>query len=62
MARSTPNASRKEPGARSISHEEIAAYAYYLWEHEGRPSGRAEELWLQAEAQLRLSLLPDFHP
>lgn len=27
--------------------------AYALWEQEGHPEGRAEEHWLQAEAQLR---------
>ena len=33
--------------------EEIALYAYAIWEHEGRPEGREIEHWQQAEAQLR---------
>jgi len=36
------------------SQEEIAAYAYFLWEIEGRQSGRDWDYWLQAEAQLQL--------
>lgn len=31
------------------SHDTIAERAYHLWESEGRPEGRAEEFWLQAE-------------
>ena len=33
-------------------HGEIALLASQIWEKEGRPSGRDEEIWLQAEAQL----------
>jgi len=36
-----------------VTCEEIALYAYYIWEKEGRPEGRALEHWLQAELQLR---------
>jgi hypothetical protein len=36
-----------------VTREEIALYAYYIWEKEGRPEGRALEHWLQAELQLR---------
>jgi hypothetical protein len=32
--------------------EEIAAYAYKLWEAEGRPHGRDLDHWLQAKAHL----------
>ncbi len=35
------------------STEEVARIAYSLWEQEGRPSGRDQEHWLKAEAQLR---------
>lgn len=31
---------------------EIATYAYYLWEAEGRTNGRDLDYWLQAKAQL----------
>ena len=34
------------------TQEEIATYAYYLWEAEGRQSGRDSDYWLQAKAQL----------
>jgi hypothetical protein len=38
---------------RNPSHEEITLRARALWEAKGRPSGRDEEIWLEAEAQLR---------
>jgi hypothetical protein len=34
------------------SKEEIAVYAFYLWDVEGRQEGRDLEYWLHAEAQL----------
>jgi hypothetical protein len=34
------------------THEEIAVCAYLIWEKEGRPHGRDQEHWSQAEAQL----------
>jgi Protein of unknown function (DUF2934) len=34
------------------NHGEIALLASQIWEREGKPSGRDEEIWLQAEAQL----------
>lgn len=34
------------------SGPEIAQLAFRIWEMRGRPSGRDEEFWLQAEAQL----------
>lgn len=34
------------------THEEIAAYAFQLWEAEGRQHGRDMDHWLQAEAHL----------
>lgn len=36
-----------------IDHDAIAFCAYMLWDNEGRPAGRDQELWLKAEAQLR---------
>jgi hypothetical protein len=33
-------------------HERIQRRAYELWESEGRPSGRAQANWLQAEAEM----------
>ncbi|MEO8428147.1 MAG: DUF2934 domain-containing protein [Verrucomicrobiota bacterium] len=35
-----------------LTHDEIALFASQIWEKEGKPSGRDEEIWLQAEAQL----------
>ncbi|MCU0784216.1 MAG: DUF2934 domain-containing protein [Verrucomicrobia bacterium] len=34
------------------SRETIAERAYHLWEQAGKPSGRDEEFWLRAEAEL----------
>ncbi len=33
--------------------DRVRARAYALWEREGRPEGRAEEHWRQAEEELR---------
>ncbi len=35
------------------SREDIARYAYLIWEQEGRPAGRDVVHWLQAETHLR---------
>jgi hypothetical protein len=32
---------------------EVAKAAYYIWEKEGRPSGRELDHWLRAETQVR---------
>ena len=37
------------------SHETISERAYFLWESEGRPEGRADDFWLRAEQQLQQS-------
>jgi hypothetical protein len=34
------------------SRETIAERAYLLWEQAGRPTGRDEDFWLRAEAEL----------
>lgn len=34
------------------SNHEIADAAYQIWEKEGKPDGRAEEHWFEAEAHL----------
>jgi hypothetical protein len=38
---------------REITTERIAACAYSLWEQSGRPHGRDQEFWLQAEQKLK---------
>ena len=38
---------------RETSHEEVARRARELWEQYGRPAGRDEQIWLEAERQLR---------
>ena len=38
------------------THDEIAVCAYFIWEQEGKPEGRALDHWLQAELQLAASL------
>jgi len=35
------------------SKEEIRERAHAIWEQHGRPAGRDQEFWLQAEAELR---------
>jgi hypothetical protein len=47
------NAATPAKSARNPSHEEISNRARALWEARGRPSGRDEEIWLTAEAELR---------
>jgi Protein of unknown function (DUF4058)/Protein of unknown function (DUF2934) len=37
----------------AFSHEEIATAAYYLWQQDGCPQGRAEEYWYRAMEQLK---------
>lgn len=36
-----------------ITHEEIRARAYQLWQENGRPAGRDAEFWFQAENEHR---------
>lgn len=38
------------------SHDQIAAFAYDLFERSGRQHGRAIEHWLEAESKLRQGL------
>lgn len=45
------------PTPGTLPSEAVAAYAYYIWEQEGRPVGREQEHWQQAELQLRWALL-----
>lgn len=40
------------------SHDEIAEFAYALWEQEGHPSDRSVEHWLIAEQELNLRRTP----
>lgn len=40
----------------------IQRRAYQLWEAEGRPSGRAMEHWLSAEAEIKRQLPAPFTP
>jgi len=40
------------PVRRPVEEDEIRRHAYEIWEREGRPEGRAEEHWRQAEADL----------
>jgi len=34
------------------THDEIAVFAYHLWESEGRQDGRDAEYWFRAQEQL----------
>ena len=42
-----------------VTKDEIAVCAYFIWEQEGKPAGRALDHWLQAELQLAASLWPE---
>ncbi len=35
-----------------ISRQTIATVAYRLWEEAGKPEGRSEEFWIEAEKQI----------
>jgi hypothetical protein len=37
----------------SITYEEISGRAYEKWKKEGQPSGKEQDHWIQAEAELR---------
>ncbi|HEY5811278.1 MAG TPA: DUF2934 domain-containing protein [Terrimicrobiaceae bacterium] len=39
------------------TEDEVAVCAYFIWEQEGKPIGRALDHWLQAELQLAAALL-----
>ena len=41
------------PKPPAIVEEDIRIRAYELWESAGRPDGQVEQLWLQAERELR---------
>ncbi|NYH26032.1 DUF2934 domain-containing protein [Paraburkholderia bryophila] len=35
-----------------VTEEQIRTLAFYLWEQDGSPDGRAEEYWQKARQQL----------
>ncbi len=37
----------------TVTHDQIAARAFLIWEAKGRPHGLDEQNWREAEAQLR---------
>jgi hypothetical protein len=39
-------------------HQAIAELAYRLWEQRGRPEGDHEQIWLDAEQQLKTTAAP----
>jgi hypothetical protein len=41
--------------ALNLSHDAIASRAATLWERKGRPEGRDQEIWLEAEKELAIS-------
>jgi hypothetical protein len=47
------NMNKSTTSTNQPNQDSIAYHAYLLWEKAGRPSGRDQELWFQAEAQLR---------
>ena len=51
----TTKTETRQPEQIKLSHDEVAQRACKLWEAAGRPVGRDEEYWLQAEAELLAS-------
>jgi len=41
------------PGGKAPAHEKIAARAQEIWRERGCPKGQDEEIWYQAERELR---------
>ncbi len=39
-------------------HQTIAELAYQLWEQRGRPDGEHEQIWLDAEQQVKNTVAP----
>lgn len=35
-----------------VTDEQIREYAHRIWEREGKPEGRADEIWHQAKSEL----------
>jgi len=57
--RTAPKTVSPATGRPLPAHHEIAAVAHTLWNKRGCPSGRDEEIWLEAELQLRRPQLSD---
>lgn len=49
----TRSTSAAKPSVGALSAEKIAARAYEIWQANGRPHGRDQEHWFQAERELR---------
>ncbi|MFN7138156.1 MAG: DUF2934 domain-containing protein [Limisphaerales bacterium] len=43
----------------TITYEKICKRAYEIWEREGKPEGKEQEHWFQAECELREEGLKD---
>jgi hypothetical protein len=56
---SQPNAVNLEVESITITHEEIAQHAYQIWEREGKVTGRDQEHWFQAIAELTAETVDD---
>lgn len=48
-----PNQEPAPTGDENVLHDRIQQRAYQLWEAEGRPSGRGDAHWQQAEREIR---------
>ena len=53
MKRIEETSKPQQPATRTITHSDIAALAYQLWQDRGCPDGSPEEDWYKAEEQLR---------
>lgn len=50
---------KEENMYKAPTHAEIAMCAYFIWENEGRPEGRCDEFWREAELLLYTSRIHD---
>lgn len=57
-ARNKPSSNAALTGVSHPAAEAIAALAYSIWEREGRPVGRDQEHWLEAELEIRTRSTP----
>ena len=43
----------KQPEQPLFTEEDIAKYAYFLWQSDGQPPGKDQEYWFKAEVHIK---------
>jgi hypothetical protein len=56
MSRVTNSEAKTHHTTTQIPHEKIAMRAYEKWVKRGRPSGTADQDWMEAETELRAEM------